>query len=266
METLRVERDGPVAWLLFDRPAARNAMNVTMRSELPDAWRLLDRDPEVRVIVCSGAGPHFSSGVDLNDLADPELASLFRRDIERSDTITFTARNCGVTKPVIAAVNGQCVGGAFMWVVDADFAVAASDALFIDPHTSIGQTVGRGTIGLTSNIPFGDAMRLALGGSHERMSAGRALAVGLVTEVVDPPERLREVVQEIAERVARATRRRRWRVRSVRCGVRCSLGSTRRVARRRPTSWRCGLIPTRRKARPRSPRSDRRTGPPRRRI
>jgi len=72
METLRVERDGPVAWLLFDRPAARNAMNITMRSELPDAWRSLDRDPDVRVIVCSGAGPHFSSGVDLNDLADPE--------------------------------------------------------------------------------------------------------------------------------------------------------------------------------------------------
>jgi enoyl-CoA hydratase len=203
METLRVERDGPVAWLLFDRPAARNAMNVTMRSELPDAWRLLDRDPDVRVIVCSGAGPHFSSGVDLKDLADADLAPLFRRDIEQPDTITFTTRNCGVTKPVIAAVNGQCVGGAFMWVVDADFAVAASDAQFIDPHTSIGQTVGRGTIGLTSSIPFGDAMRLALGGSHERMSAGRALEVGLVTEVVDPPERLREVVQEIAERIAR---------------------------------------------------------------
>src|ERR1700730_16748460 len=203
METLRVERDGPVAWLLFDRPAARNAMNVTMRSELPDAWQSLDRDPDVRVIVCSGAGPHFSSGVDLKDLADAGLAPLFRRDIERPDTITFTARNCGVAKPVITAVNGQCVGGAFMWVVDADFAVAASDAQFIDPHTSIGQTVGRGTIGLTSNIPLGDAMRLALGGSHERMSAGRALEVGLVTEVVDPPERLREVVQEIAERIAR---------------------------------------------------------------
>jgi enoyl-CoA hydratase/carnithine racemase len=63
--------------------------------------------------------------------------------------------------------------------------------------------VGYSAITLARTIPFGDAMRLALGGSHERMSAGRALEVGLVTEVVDPPERLREVVQEIAERIAR---------------------------------------------------------------
>jgi enoyl-CoA hydratase/carnithine racemase len=177
-------------------------MNVTMRSELPRAWRTLEHHPGVRVIVCSGAGAHFSSGVDLNDLADPSLAPLFRRDIEEPDTITFTARNCGVSKPVIAAVNGLCVGGAFMWVVDADFAVAASDAEFIDPHTSIGQTVGRGTIGLTSSIPFGDAMRLALLGSQERLSAARAFELGLVTEVVHPPQRLRSAVQEIATRIA----------------------------------------------------------------
>ena len=197
MQTLIVERDGAVGWLSFNRPDVRNAMNTTMREELPQAWQELDRHPDVRVIVCTGAGAHFSSGVDLGDLADEARAATFRHDIEQPDTVRFTSRDCNVSKPVIAAVNGNCVGGAFMWVVDADFAVAASDAQFLDPHVTIGQTVGRGTIGLTRAIPFGDAMRLALVGRTERMSAARALEVGLVTEVVDPPERLREVVQQI---------------------------------------------------------------------
>lgn len=203
METLLIERDGPVAWLLFNRPEARNAMNITMKAELADVWQQLDADGGVSVIVVSGAGAHFSSGVDLKDLADETLAPSYRRDIEEPDLTRFTARDCDVRKPVIAAVNGQCVGGAFMWVVDADFAIAASDAQFVDPHTSIGQTVGRGTIGLVPNIAFGDAMRLTMVGRHERLTAPRACELGLVTQVVDPPERLREVVQEVAERVAR---------------------------------------------------------------
>ena len=108
-------------------------MNLTMRYELGRAWVELDDDDAVRVIVCSGEGATFSSGVDLADLADPDGAAIFRRDIEEPDTVCFTARNQGVRKPVIAAVNGLCVGGAFMWVVDADIAIAASDAQFVDP-------------------------------------------------------------------------------------------------------------------------------------
>ena len=217
-ETLIVERRGPVGWLLFNRPRARNAMDLVMRSELAEAWIELDDDETVMVIVCSGAGGTFSSGVDLADLADPERAEVFRGDIKQPDAVSFTARNQGVRKPVIAAVNGLCVGGAFMWVVDADIAIAAADAQFIDPHTTIGQVVGRGTVGMVSDMPFGPTMRLELMGSHGRLSASRAYAFGLVTQLVEPPERLHDEAQALGELIARnspaalaATKRAMWR-------------------------------------------------------
>jgi enoyl-CoA hydratase/carnithine racemase len=216
--TLIVERRGRVGWLLFDRPQTRNAMNRTMRDELGRAWIELDEDDEVRVIVCSGEGGSFSSGVDLADLTDPEGAAVFRRDIEEPDTVCFTSRNQGVRKPVIAAVNGLCVGGAFMWVVDADIAIAASDAQFVDPHTTIGQVVGRGSWGMVPNVPFDSIMRLSLLGRHERLSARRAFSLGLVTQIVDPPERLQDEAQALAELIARnspaalaASKRAMWR-------------------------------------------------------
>jgi enoyl-CoA hydratase len=196
-DTLCVERRGVVGWLLFNRPSARNAMNVEMHDELPRAWAALERDPKIRAIVCSGAGQHFSSGVDLVDLADADRSLVFRRDVERPELARFTARDCGVSKPVIAAVNGMCVGGAFMWAVDADMAIAAEDAVFVDPHTSIGQTVGRGNLGLVGQAPFSAVMRMSLLGRHERLTARRALQLGFVTDVVAPGD-LRVSAQRLA--------------------------------------------------------------------
>jgi enoyl-CoA hydratase len=202
-DTLRVYRRGVVGWLLFNRPATRNAMNVEMHDELRRGWSTLEDDPEVQVIVCSGAGRHFSSGVDLVDLADPNRSRVFRGDVERPESARFTGRDCGVTKPVIAAVNGMCVGGAFMWVVDADVVIAADDAVFVDPHTSVGQTVGRGNLGLVGHAPFSAVMRMTLLGRHERLTAHRALQLGIVTEVV-APEELYPSAQRLATTIARS--------------------------------------------------------------
>ena len=72
-ETLRVERDGPVGWLVFDRPQVGNAMNATMLAELERAWRELDADPAVRVIVNTGEGAAFQTGLDVAQLSrDPD--------------------------------------------------------------------------------------------------------------------------------------------------------------------------------------------------
>lgn len=229
-ETLAVERRGPVGWLRFNRPHARNAMNVAMSDELPRAWRILDRDPEVSVIVCTGVGEHFGSGVDLDDLADPVRSRVFRGHIEDPERVQFTARDCGIRKPVIAAVNGLCVGGAFMWVVAADFAIAGDDLQLIDPHTSLGQTVGRGTLGLVAHSPFSAAMRTALVGRHERLGAWDALHLGIVTQVVESA-RLQGEAQRVAELVARnspaalaASKRAMWRMLQVGLddGCRCA--------------------------------------------
>ena len=127
-EHLIVERDGPVGWLINNRPDALNAMNAKMRDEFADAWIELDRDPEVRVIVHTGAGRAFQTGVDVSEIASDGVGmQRYRQSVEDFD-LHFTAWHQQVWKPVITAVNGICCGGGFHWIADADIVIAASDA------------------------------------------------------------------------------------------------------------------------------------------
>lgn len=216
-EHLVVERHGPVGWLVNDRPEQLNAMNAAMRDEFADAWVELDRDPEVRVIVHTGNGRAFQTGVDVGEIASDGVGMQRYRQSMVDFDVHFTAWHQQVLKPVITAVNGICCGGGFHWVADADIVIAASDAQFFDPHVSIGQVVAIEAIGLIRKMPVESVMRMALVGRHERMSAARAYELGMISEIVDPPERLREAAQELAEKVARnspaamaATKRALW--------------------------------------------------------
>ena len=216
-ESLIVERRGPVGWLIFNRPKAGNAMHAVMFSELEAAWGELDADPAVRVIVNTGNGTAFQTGLDMVQLArDPAALREQSRRTANAD-LHFTAWHQRVWKPVIAAVNGTCAGGGLHFVADADIVLAASTATFLDPHVSVGQVTAYEAIGLLRKVPAGAVMRMALVGRHERMSAQRAYELGMVSQVVDPPERLREEAQALAERVARnspaamaATKRALW--------------------------------------------------------
>jgi enoyl-CoA hydratase/carnithine racemase len=200
--TLRLERHGPVGWLVFARPHRGNAMDATMLAELEEAWRALDADPEVRVIVNTGDGDAFQTGLDLDQLAADPAALREQARRTRDATLRLTAWHNGVTTPVIAAVNGICAGGGLHFVADADVVIAAADAEFCDPHVSVGQASAYETIGLQARIPAEAVMRMALVGRHERLSARRAYELGMVSQVVDPPERLREAAQELGERIA----------------------------------------------------------------
>jgi enoyl-CoA hydratase len=202
-DTLKVERHGPVGWLVFDRPDQLNAMSSHMRDELADAWTELDADPAVRVIVNTGEGRAFQTGVDLVELSSDGLGmERYRRSVEEWD-LHFTAWQNQVWKPVIAAVNGTCAGGGLHFVAEADIVIAASNATFLDPHVSVGQATTIEMIVLLRKIAVEAVMRMSLLGRHERLSAERAYELGMVSEVVDPPDRLREVAQELAERIAR---------------------------------------------------------------
>ena len=216
-ETLVVERRGPVGWLIFDRPDHLNAMDFTMRDELAVAWRELDADPDVRAIVHTGNGRAFQTGVDVRQIATDGVGmERYRRSVEDFD-LHFTAWHQGVSKPVITAVNGMCAGGGFHWIADADIVIAASDAEFFDPHVSVGQVVSLEAIGLIRKVPAEAVMRMAMVGRYERMPASRAYELGMVSEVIDPPERLREAAQALGETIARnspaalaATKRALW--------------------------------------------------------
>ena len=200
---LRVEREGPVGWIAFDRPDAANAMDAVMFDELERAWHELDADPVVRVIVNTGEGRAFQTGVDVAQVAQDRNALREHSRRTRDATLRFTAWHCDVWKPVIAAVNGVCAGGGLHFVADADIVIAASDATFLDPHVSIGQVVAYEGIALARKSPMEPILRMALVGRHERIDAARARQLGIISEVVDPPARLRERAQELAETIAR---------------------------------------------------------------
>jgi enoyl-CoA hydratase/carnithine racemase len=211
-EHLVIEKHGPVGWLINNRPDALNAMNSRMRDEFAEAWNELNDDSGVKVIVHTGNGRAFQTGVDVTELAtDGQGMERYRESVENFD-LHFTAWHQQVWKPVITAVNGLCAGGGFHWVADADIVIASSDAEFFDPHVSIGQVVAIEAIGLIRKIPAE-----AVVGKYERISAQRAFQLGMISEVVDPPQKLRDRAQELAETIARnspaamaATKRALW--------------------------------------------------------
>jgi enoyl-CoA hydratase/carnithine racemase len=201
-ESLLIQRDGMLGWLIFNRPQAGNAMDASMMAALPEAWRELNADNSIRVIVVTGAGRAFQTGLDMVQLArDPAALREMSRRTKRAD-LQLTGWHCGVTKPVVTAVNGVCAGGGLHFVVDSDVVIASSDAAFLDPHVSVGQASAFETIGLARRAAFGPVARMALIGAHERVDARRAYQLGWVSEVVDPPERLTEVAADIARRIA----------------------------------------------------------------
>jgi enoyl-CoA hydratase len=216
-ECLKLDRHGPVGWLINNRPDQLNAMSAKMREEFAEAWNELDADPAVRVIVHTGEGRAFQTGVDVNEIATDGVGmQRYRESVENWD-LHFTSWHQQVWKPVITAVNGICAGGAFHWVADADIVIAASDAQFFDPHVSIGQVVSIEAIALLRKVPFEAVMRMAMVGRHERISAQRAYELGMISEIIDPPGRLREAAQELGEKIARnspaamaATKRALW--------------------------------------------------------
>jgi enoyl-CoA hydratase/carnithine racemase len=201
-ETLVVERRGPVGWLVFDRAHRGNAMDATMLAELERAWVALDADDDVRVIVNTGNGSAFQTGLDVVQLAEDREALREQSRRTRDAALRLTAWHNDVWKPVIAAVNGVCAGGGLHFVADADVVVMASDATLLDPHVSIGQVSAYETIGLVRKSPMESIMRLALAGRHERMDATRAYQLGICSQVVDPPSGLRDAAQALAETIA----------------------------------------------------------------
>ena len=208
-ECLSVERHGRVGWLINNRPKQLNAMNAQMRNEFAQAWIELDQDPEVRVIVHTGEGRAFQTGVDVAEIAGDGVGmERYREGLEDMD-LHFTSGTRSVAKPVITAVNGICAGGGFHWVADADIVMAASDATLLRPpcihrpghrhrgHRAGPQDAGRGGHEDGPGRPV----------RTDRRRTG--LPVGHDQPVVDPPIGSPPAAQELAEKVRR-THRRPW--------------------------------------------------------
>jgi enoyl-CoA hydratase len=177
-EHVKVWDEGPVRVVALDRPEKGNAINRGMAEEVQAAMRAFDRSADSRVAVLTGTGAKaFSVGADVGD--PPELWRAVPNVGWRTD------------KPLIAAVEGWCVGGALVLAMMADLAVCGAGARFHYPEAKIGLTGGM-IAALPSRIPHKIAMELML--LCRTFEAERAAAVGLVNEVVPEGEALARAV------------------------------------------------------------------------
>jgi enoyl-CoA hydratase/carnithine racemase len=183
-----VSPDG-VATVTLNRPEVLNAFNNAMCAEFKQLWSQVRSDDAIRAVVLAAAGERaFCTGVDVSERLDSDSPFLDRAQpwAEHEDPgRDLSPRRNEVWKPVIAAVHGMCAGGAFYWIADCDIVVCSPEATFFDPHVTYGFVAALEPIALRYRMPFSDVMRMALLGLHERMTAERALAAGLVTEIVE---------------------------------------------------------------------------------
>jgi len=195
--TIRYELREGVALITLDRPQAHNAVNSVMSRELPLAWRRFVADDAALVAIVTGAGERaLSVGADLADLPETDGEGRFGT----LASMRWSALQNRVWKPVICAVNGMAVGGGLHFVADSDIVIAAEHATFFDTHVKVGMVAGMEPATLARRIPLEAVLRMTLVGGNERMSAERALALGLVGEVV-PGERLLARAFEVADMV-----------------------------------------------------------------
>lgn len=205
-ETILYEVDDRVATITFNRPDRLNAISRTMEHELRDAYARAEGDDDVWTIVVTANGRAFCSGADVETVRDdgrvPYEGRYLSRFSEWEAPQEATPPYREMAKPVIVGVNGICCGAGLDLVTTGDIVIASEDATFFDPHVSIGLVSGREMVRLARVLPLNVAMRVALMGRYERLTAQRAYDLGLVTEVVSP-DALRSRLREIADTVNR---------------------------------------------------------------
>jgi enoyl-CoA hydratase len=208
MRCFEVEVDAKVAQVRMCRPDELNSMVPEFWSELPALIRRLSDDGGVRAVVLSSTGKHFSAGMDLGvftaggpgEVADRGRANANRQLMVARLQESFTALE-RARMPVLAAIQGGCVGGAVDLVTACDMRYATEDAFFVVQETNIGMTADVGTLQrLPKIIPDGVARELVYTG--RRMPAARALQVGLVNEVFPDHAALVSGVTAIATEIA----------------------------------------------------------------
>ncbi len=194
-EAITYEKKGKVAYLTMNQPESLNALNFKMSEEIINACQKVDDDDDIYVMVFTGAGRGFAVGANMK-----EAAQVSRTGEARGGYGGHHAME-KMKKPVVGAINGICAGGGLIMLGGCDIVICTEDATFLDPHVSVGWLPLSETFATVTHMPFGLAMRMALMGTSERMSAERAYQAGLVSEVV-PHDKLMERATEIAEIIA----------------------------------------------------------------
>jgi enoyl-CoA hydratase len=193
---LRIEREGPIAWCIIDRPSARNALTPAMYFGIKRAVRLVNSDPDLAALIITGTGDVFAPGGDLGgrreegDEPTPDIGH---------DILPFLAIRDS-RAPVVSAVNGICQAGGLLIAMLADICVASDRATFRVPELLRGIPDATYAAVLPAHVGIAVARDLLL--SARRFDAAEALRIGLISRVV-PHDQLhdaaREAVREILQ-------------------------------------------------------------------
>src|SRR5437867_140257 len=188
-DNLLLERDGPVAIITINRPAVLNALNTPTTDELRRAILELKHDASVRVVIITGAGEKaFIAGADINELAALKPAQ-GKEHAQRGQHVLDLIENMG--KPVIAAINGFCLGGGCELAMACTLRLAADTARLGQPEINLGLMPGyAGTQRLPRLVGKGRAMEIILTGAP--ISAEEAQRIGLVNRVIAAAELMTE--------------------------------------------------------------------------
>jgi enoyl-CoA hydratase len=199
-ETIKLERKGRVAILSFNRPDVLNAFNAKLVEETSEAMKALGRDESVLAIVVRGEGRAFSAGFDLKESAAREITGVEAWRAVLEVDFDFILQFWNSSKPTIAAVHGFCLAGAFELALACDLTVAAEGTRFGEPEVRFGS----GVVALL--LPWMTTPKLAkelLLTGNDRIDATRALAMGIVNEVVPTGEETTRALT-LAEEIAAA--------------------------------------------------------------
>jgi enoyl-CoA hydratase len=191
------EQRGPVLVLRLNRPAVRNALSPELIGQLGHGLLAAEDDPDVRCVVLTGTGDRaFCAGMDLKGFA----AHGTPRSADESGAAAYQRFNRGgMTVPVVGAANATAVAGGFELLLACDLVVASESAVFGLPEVKRGLFAPYGDVLLGSRVPLAVALELTLTG--DLIDAARALALGLVNQVV-PGEEVLEAAVALAGRIA----------------------------------------------------------------
>jgi enoyl-CoA hydratase len=206
---LKFERDGNVVVLTMNNPQRRNALTPSMITLMAEAWDEIDTNPDIRAAILTGEGSSYCVGGDLADgwmvRTSSDKGSVPRPEPQPERKSAGSVITDGLlltrslAKPLIAAVNGACLGGGCEMLQQTDIRIAEEHAVFGLPEAKWGLIAGAGsTVRLKRQIPYTKAMEMILTG--EPLTAAEAYHFGLVGHVV-PTGRSLEKAREIAAKV-----------------------------------------------------------------
>ncbi|WP_419945324.1 enoyl-CoA hydratase [Candidatus Poriferisodalis sp.] len=191
---VHLERDGHVGRIVLDHPQRHNAISAQMWDGITAAAAEMEDDHDIRVVVIRGAGERaFAAGADISQFGEQRSDASGNRDYDDT-TSRAQAALLGLSKPLIAAIGGYCIGGGLAVALAADLRVAADDAQFTIPAARLGLGYGTAGIGTLMRL-IGPSAAKRIFFLADRFGAQEALQMGLVNRVV-PKARLEASVEE----------------------------------------------------------------------